>query len=52
MSVLKLGFAHDREGVNYLVKPKTDFWQTGADGPGYYRQIGGENEKLRLGRSN
>jgi hypothetical protein len=52
MSVLKLGFAHDREGVNYLVKPKTDLWQTGADGPGYYRQVGGENEKLQLGRSN
>ena len=52
MSVLKLGFAHDREGIHYLVKPKTDFWQNGAEGPGYYRQIGGENEKLEPGRTN
>ena len=52
MSVLKLGYVHDRQGINYLVKPKSDFWQNGAEGPGYYRQIGGENEKLEPGRTN
>lgn len=52
MSVLKLGFVHGRNGVNYLVKPKTDLWQNGAQGPGYYQQTGGENEKLEPGRTN
>ena len=52
MQVLKLGFVHDREGLNYLVKPKSDFWQNGAEGPGYYHQTGGENEKLEPGRTN
>jgi hypothetical protein len=52
MRVLKLGFVHDSEGINYLVKPKSDFWQNGQDGPGYYHQIGGENEKLEPGRTN
>jgi hypothetical protein len=52
LRVLKLGFVHDAEGINYLVKPKSDFWQNGQDGPGYYHQIGGENEKLEPGRTN
>ncbi len=52
MNVLKLGYVHGPDGINYLVKPKTDFWQSGAQGPGYYHQIGGENEKLEPGRTN
>ncbi len=52
MKVLKLGFAHGPDGSDWLVKPKTDFWQNGAEGPGYYHQIGGENEKLEPGRTN
>jgi PDZ domain len=52
MKVLQLGYVHDRKGSNYLIKPKSDFWQNGADGPGYYHQIGGENEKLDPGRTN
>jgi hypothetical protein len=52
MKVLKLGFAHGPDGSTWLVKPKTDFWQNGADGPGYYHQISGENEKLEPGRVN
>jgi hypothetical protein len=52
MNVLKLGFAHGPDGSMWLVKPKTDFWQNGADGPGYYHQIGGTNEKLEPGRTN
>jgi hypothetical protein len=52
MKVLRLGFVHGPDGSNWLVKPKSDFWQNGADGPGYYHQIGGENEKLEPGRTN
>jgi hypothetical protein len=52
MNVLKLGFAHGPDGGNWLVKPKTDFWLNGAEGPGYYHQIGGQNEKLEPGRTN
>ena len=52
MKVLLLGYVHDRKGANYLIKPKSDFWQNGAEGPGYYHQIGGANEKLDPGRTN
>ena len=52
MKVLRLGYVHGPEGSNCLVKPKSDFWQNGAEGPGYYHQIGGENEKLEPGRTN
>jgi hypothetical protein len=52
MKVLRLGFVHAPDGSNYLVKPKSDLWQNGAEGPGYYHQIGGENEKLEPGRTN
>jgi hypothetical protein len=52
MRVLELGYVHDKNNANYLIKPKSDFWQNGADGPGYYHQIGGENEKLEPGRTN
>ena len=36
----------------FLVSPRRDFWQDGAQGPGFYHQIGGENEKLEPGRIN
>jgi hypothetical protein len=52
MKVLRLGYVHAPDGSNYLIKPKSDFWQNGADGPGYYHQIGGANEKLEPGRTN
>jgi hypothetical protein len=52
MKVLRLGFVHGPDGSNWLVKPKSDFWQNGAEGPGYYHQIGGANEKLEPGRTN
>jgi membrane-associated protease RseP (regulator of RpoE activity) len=52
MSVLRLGYVHDAGGNTYLINPRRDFWQNGADGPGYYHQIGGTNEKLGPGRGN
>jgi len=52
MSRLRLGFVHDADGLNYLINPKRDFWQDGAEGPGYYHQLGGTNEKLEPGRTN
>ncbi len=52
MKVLRLGFVHGKNGATWLVKPKSDFWVNGAEGPGYYHQTGGENEKLEPGRSN
>jgi hypothetical protein len=52
MSTLKLGYVHGLDGMNYLVNPRRDLWQSGAEGPGFYHQIGGENEKLEPGRTN
>jgi hypothetical protein len=52
LKVLRLGYAHGPDGSMWLIKPRTDFWQNGAEGPGYYHQIGGENEKLEPGRTN
>lgn len=52
MKVLRLGYVHAPDGSNYLIKPKSDYWQNGAEGPGYYHQIGGANEKLEPGRTN
>jgi hypothetical protein len=52
MSVLRLGYVHAPDGSNYLIKPKSDYWQNGAEGPGYYHQVGGANEKLEPGRTN
>jgi len=49
---LRLGYVHDSDGGTYLVDPRHDFWQDGAEGPGFYRQIGGANEKLEPGRTN
>lgn len=52
MTVLRKGFVHNTKGEMFLVNPRRDFWQNGADGPGFYRQTGGENEKLEPGRIN
>jgi hypothetical protein len=52
LRALKFGYVHNRTGAMFLVSPRRDFWQNGADGPGFYHQIGGENEKLEPGRIN
>jgi membrane-associated protease RseP (regulator of RpoE activity) len=48
----RLGYVHAHDGEVFLVDPKRDFWLNGQDGPGFYRQLGGENEKLMPGRTN
>lgn len=52
LKTLQLGYVHDPQGRNYLVNPKRDLWANGAQGPGYYHQVSGENEKLEPGRTN
>ncbi len=52
LTSLKLGYVHDAKGRTYLVNPKRDYWIGGAQGPGFYQQVGGENEKLLPGRTN
>jgi hypothetical protein len=52
METLKLGYVHDAASRTYLVNPKRDYWIGGAEGPGFYHQVGGENEKLEPGRTN
>ena len=52
LQTLKLGYVHDMSGKTYLVQPKRDYWIDGAEGPGFYHQLGGENEKLEPGRTN
>lgn len=52
LTVLRRGYVHNTKGEMFLVNPRRDFWQNGADGPGFYRQTGGENEKLEPGRLN
>lgn len=52
LTVLRKGYVHNLKGEMFLVNPRRDFWQSGAQGPGFYRQIGGENEKLLPGRIN
>ena len=48
----RLGFVHSRNGDAFLVNPRRDYWLSGSEGPGYYRQLGGENEKMAPGRTN
>jgi hypothetical protein len=48
----RLGYVHSHDGEVFLVDPKRDFWLNGQDGPGFYRQVGGENEMLMPGRTN
>lgn len=52
LTVLRLGYVHNAKGEMFLVHPRKDFWRSGAEGPGFYHQIGGENEKLLPGRIN
>jgi PDZ domain len=48
----RLGYVHAHDGEVFLVNPRRDFWLSGQEGPGFYRQLGGENEKLEPGRTN
>lgn len=52
LTVLRLGYVHNDKNQMFLVHPHGDFWQDGPEGPGFYHQIGGENEKLLPGRIN
>ncbi len=52
LTVLRRGYVHNIKGEMFLVNPRKDFWQSGAEGPGFYHQTGGENEKLLPGRIN
>jgi hypothetical protein len=52
LNTLRLGYVHDRKWHTYLINPKRDYWANGAEGPGYYHQVSGENEKLEPGRTN
>jgi len=52
LATLKLGYVHDAKGRTYLVNPRRDYWISGAEGPGFYHQVGGANEKLLPGRTN
>jgi hypothetical protein len=52
LTVLRLGYVHNIKGDMFLVRPRRDYWQSGAEGPGFYHQIGGENERLLPGRIN
>jgi PDZ domain len=47
-----LGYVHAHNGDVFLVNPRRDLWLTGQEGPGFYRQLGGANEKLLAGRTN
>jgi hypothetical protein len=49
---LRLGYVHAHDGEVFLIDPRRDFWQDGQDGPGFYRQLGGEDERLLPGRTN
>ncbi|HXS06809.1 MAG TPA: PDZ domain-containing protein [Rhizomicrobium sp.] len=48
----RLGYVHAHDGTVFLVNPRKDLWANGQEGPGFYRQLGGENEKLEPGRTN
>jgi len=48
----RLGYVHAHDGEVFLVNPRKDLWINGQEGPGFYRQLGGENEKLQPGRTN
>lgn len=52
LKTLRLGYVHDAKEHTYLINPKRDYWANGAEGPGYYHQVSGENEKLEPGRTN
>ena len=48
----RMGYVHAHDGEVFLVNPRRDLWLNGQDGPGFYRQLGGQNEKLEPGRTN
>ena len=48
----RLGYVHAHDGEVFLVNPRRDLWVNGQEGPGFYRQLGGQNEKLEPGRTN
>lgn len=52
LTTLRVGYVHNIKGDMFLIKPRRDYWQNGAEGPGFYHQIGGENERLYPGRIN
>jgi hypothetical protein len=52
LTVLRFGYVHNLKGDMFLIRPRRDFWQDGQEGPGFYHQIGGENERLLPGRIN
>ncbi|HEY4078518.1 MAG TPA: PDZ domain-containing protein [Rhizomicrobium sp.] len=52
LPVLRFGYVHNQKGDMFLLRPRRDYWQNGAEGPGFYHQIGGENERLYAGRIN
>jgi len=52
LTVLRFGYVHNLKGDMFLLRPGRDFWQNGQEGPGFYHQIGGENERLLPGRIN
>jgi hypothetical protein len=52
LTVLRLGYVHNDKNAMFLLHPRRDFWQDGAEGPGFYHQLGGTNEKLYPGRIN
>ena len=52
LTVLRFGYVHNLKGDMFLVRPRRDYWQNGQEGPGFYHQIGGENERLLPGRIN
>jgi PDZ domain-containing protein len=52
LAKFRLGYVHAHDGEVFLVNPRKDLWANGQEGPGFYRQLGGENEKLEPGRTN
>jgi hypothetical protein len=52
LSKFRLGYVHAHDGTVFLVNPRRDLWLNGQEGPGFYRQLGGENEMLEPGRTN
>lgn len=52
LAKFRLGYVHAHDGTVFLVNPRRDLWINGQEGPGFYRQLGGENERLEPGRTN
>jgi len=48
----RLGYVHAHDSEVFLINPRRDLWANGQEGPGFYRQLGGLNEKLEPGRTN